>query len=174
MIQADLIIPPIIVGLLIILIFRVNAFMMETSVDTRLTNDVQMYAETAATILQEELRKISGSLSLENDTLRFDNTDHGRTRITRNQRNIEIIHENPLSADPDSLHPDTLIFPLNLTDLEFTFEPQGVYPPFFIRIRVVAESQPAHHVRFRSEDQTVRAFAERRLFMRNVAVDHYR
>jgi len=171
MVQADLIIPPIIVGLLIILIFRVNAFIMETSVDTRLNNDVQMYAETAATVLQEELRKISGNLSLESDTLRFDNTDHGRTRITRNQRSLEIIHENPLPADPDSLHPDTLIFPLHLIDLQFTFEPQNVSYPDFIRIRVETESHPGQHVRFRNEEQTVRAFAERRLLMRNVVVD---
>ena len=55
-VQIDLIVPPIIVGLLIILIFNVNSFILETSVDNRLTNDMQTFADVSVDVVQEEIR----------------------------------------------------------------------------------------------------------------------
>ena len=168
-IQLDLIIPPVIVGLVIILIFRVNSFIVETSIDNRLQNDMQLFAETAATVVQEEMRLIAGDLQISGDTLsysRVENGIQGTGIIARDQRNIQIIREMANAAA------DTVVIPANLSNLTFDLEfPEPSTNHAFIRIRVETESRPEHHARFRSDEQTVRAVAERRFFIRSMSLN---
>jgi len=171
MVQADLIIPPIIVGLLIIMVFRVNAFIMETSVDNRLNNDVQTFAEVAATVIQEELKNVSGNVNVDNnqEVLTFTNMNDITVSIRRDGRNIIITSHDAIEDEENEgeFLDDVVTIPANLSNLQFVYE---ISNPVFLRVRVETESQPEQHVRFRNEEQTVRAFAERRIFMRNVAL----
>ncbi len=183
-IQADIIIPPIIIALLIIMIFRVNVFIMESSADNRLNNDMQTLAETAATVLQEEIKVLFqiipniidneeegegsinaieeitiGNLTISN-TFQFINFNQVNVRITREERNIVI-------ERCDEGDCNTEMYALNLSDLQFIRDNTN---PNFVRLRVRTESQPEHHVHFRNNTQTVQGFDERNLFLRNLAL----
>lgn len=167
-VQLDLIVPPIIVGVLIILIFRLNAFMMESTTDARLVNDVQTQADVAIDIIQEELRGLdTGAIIMSQDTLQFSRFVDGPlansqdVMIVRDNSNrqLKIHFQDLLTGDPDST-----VYALNLFSIEFS-APAG----HILRARVVAESRTEQHVRFRNDDQTVRAVSERDFFLRQRA-----
>ncbi|MCC5942371.1 MAG: hypothetical protein JJU37_12600 [Balneolaceae bacterium] len=181
--QLDLIIPPVIVGLLIILIFRVNAFMMDSSVDTRLSNDVQMHADLIADIIQEELRGAANSdiLMSSPGTIQADSLDFVRSvvdvssgllplnvRIKRDERNLVIYRD----FDPIEQSSDNIVYGSQISSLEFRMatDRDNNIIPNVIHFRVVTESDPAHHVRFRDDDKVVRAVAEREIFLRHRAM----
>ena len=168
-VQIDLIVPPIIVGLLIIMIFRVNAFIMETSIDNRLNNDVQTFAEVSATVLQEEIRALNDFVDpLDHfvndraDSVKFTNVNCVLVSIFQDERNMIIAR-----YDHETASHDTTVYPLNLSSLEFTREPIGGPQYQFLRVKIETESRPEHHARFRNETQTVKAFEERRFLLRN-------
>lgn len=173
-IQIDLIIPPIIVGLLIIVIFRLNAFMMETSVDNRLNNDMQMFAEVASTIIQEEVKMIGKIVRPVNpdipDTVLVFVVENieDTVRVQRSGRNLEIIRK---SGIPPSI-PDTLIYPSSLSALEFDLERKpGDNPlkdPHYLNVKVQTESNPDHHASMKDLDKTVMGFSKSEFYLRNV------
>lgn len=165
--QIDLIIPPIIVGLLIILIFRVNAFMVETSIDNRLNNEVQEFADLTGSLIQEELRTLSAfnPNNLPDSTLTFVNLSGDSVVVSKNKRNLEIIRLNPITSIPD-----TTIYPSALKSIFFMAEPDSVLNPMFIRVQIETESRPESHARFRNNVKTVNAFSEKQIFLRNLAV----
>ena len=166
-VQIDLIVPPVIVGLLIILIFRMNSFMMESSADTRLINDVQSQADVAMDVIQEEIRGInSNAVTFSQDTMRYSKFSEESGTITsrdfmlvRDSENgqLKLHFQNLATANPD-----TLVYGINLSSLEFS-SPQS----HILRVRVETESDPAQHVRFRNDTQTVRAVSERDFFLRH-------
>jgi hypothetical protein len=165
-VQIDLIIPPVIIGLLIILIFRVNAFMVESSIDNRLNNDMQEFADLTGILIQEELRTLSSydSDTLPDTTLRFVNLAGDSVFVNKNNRNLEIVRVNP-----NTMASDTTMYPSHLQSLYFTAEPDSVINPHFIRIRIETESQSENHARFRNHVNTVKAFSEKQIFLRNLA-----
>lgn len=163
-VQLDLIIPPIIVGMLIIIIFRVNAFVMETSIDNRLNNDMQNFAEVTAVVIEDQLRSVNFIVGFDTSRVRYVNFDQDTITIQRNKKNLEVI-----SADLSGTV-DTLIYPSSMSDLHFKMEPDTVASPMFIRFKVETESNPEDHMQMRKEVTEVRGFAERRVFLRNVAV----
>jgi hypothetical protein len=170
-VQIDIVLPPIIVGLLIILIFRVNAFIVETSIDNRLNNDVQMFAEVSATILQEEVRSLTTFVDIDEhfgenqiaNSIKFFNHKCDLVTISRDGRNL-IIERQIQGSDEEEI----IVNSLNLSNLEFSREPLNNPPYRFLRVKIETESQPEHHARFRNETQTVRAFEERRFLLRNL------
>lgn len=193
-VQLDLVIPPIIVGMLIIIIFRVNAFMMDSSIDNRVYNDMQGFAETSAVVMDDLLR-IAKSV---NNPVDFEDTDicsnfykQDGSADTNCSDELEIITTNNfkvtiskdidtnsivvsrIEVDDDGNEVGTLnerVFPLNVSKLEFQFKPTE---PNFLRYKVETESDPAHHAQNTSsaEDQkTVKGFAERKIFLRNMAI----
>jgi len=166
-VQLDIILPPIIVGILIILIFRINAFMMESSADARLINDVQNKADTAINIIQEELRGLnSEGISISTDTLQFSrdaelngNLVSQDFMFVRDDSNGQLkIFFNDLATG----EPDSLVYGLNLRSIDFF-----ALSPQLLRVRVESESNPEHHVRFRNDQQTVRAVSERDFLLRH-------
>lgn len=167
-VQLDLIIPPVIVGLLVILIFRMNAFVLETSADNRLIGGVQTNADVAIDIIQEELRGLQGDLEISEDTLQFDKyimdaaTNPHPFMIVRDDNNQQLkVH----FQDVVTSVPDSIVYDFNLSSLDFT-----ITGPDILRVRVEAESRPDQHVRFRNDVETVRAVTERDIFLRNRAM----
>lgn len=191
MVQLDLILPPIIVGMLIIIIFRVNAFMMDSSIDNRIFNDMQNFAETASVIIDNELRTVDSIVN----TTDFEDADICEnfyrqdgsldtncssilTYITTNNYKVtiqEIDGDNTfkissIEVDESGNEVGTLveeIFPLYVSKLEFQYD---MFKPNFIRYKVETESDPDHHVQKESDLKTVKGFAERKLFLRNTAL----
>lgn len=166
MVQLDLIIPPVIVGLLIIMIFRVNAFMLETSVDTRLQTDVQMFADLAVDILQEETRTLNQIMEISGDStsIRFVNIARDTISIKQVERALEIVH-----TDFNTAAKDTTNYASNLSNIRFSLETNDELVTLFLRIKVETESAPGQQALFRKEKEPMKAFAEKRLYLRNIA-----
>lgn len=160
--------------------------MMDSSVDTRLNNDVQMHADVIADIIQEELRSVidlvnsdlftSAPNTVQADSLEFIRaiTDPvtGVTplniKVKRDERNLIIFRD----TDPIDENSDNVVYGSQISSLEFTMatNQSNDIIPNVIRFRVVTESDPAQHVRFRDDDKVVRAVAEREIFLRHRAM----
>lgn len=191
MVQLDLILPPIIVGMLIIIIFRVNAFMMDSSIDNRIFNDMQNFAETTAVVLDDKLRTakmVFNTTDFEDDDICENfrkqdgtldtNCSSVLTYITTNNYKVTIeeiddddtVKISSIEVDGDGNEIGTLdeiIYPLYVSKLEFQYKTSD---PNFIRYKIETESDPDHHVQNKSDQKTVKGFAERKLFLRNLAI----
>jgi hypothetical protein len=161
----DKLVPPIIVGLLIIMIFRLNAFMMESQVDNRLSNEMQTFSELAATIIQEELRSANSIVSITTNSVEYDNNEGVRVTMERIGDQLVITKTNQVTSEEIIIE-----HPTYLSSLEFVAEPSSV--PLdqirFLNVRLSAESNPLAHVNFNGEVQTSKAFSERQVYLRNV------
>ena len=167
-VQIDLIVPPIIVGLLIILIFNVNSFILETSVDNRLTNDMQTFADVSVDVVQEEIRGLRelnyGGIS--DSTFTFVNIQQDTVSIWADRGALKF-RKHGLTTSPA----DTAIYPGYLKSINFNLEPENVVNPNFLRVKITTESRPEHHARVSSkndENTVVRAFSEKQIYLRNL------
>lgn len=170
-VQIDLIIPPVIVGLLVILVFQLNSFIMETSRDNQLTNDMQTFSETASRVIQEELKMANQIVrpsdpSAPDSILRFVSVTTDTVTVQRSGRAIEIIRKS--SSSPSI--PDTILYDLSLSSLRFDLErkPAGEPIPYYLNVEIETESDPSHHAKVQGDIETVRAFAENEIYLRNV------
>lgn len=191
-VQLDLLLPPIIVGMLIIIIFQVNSFMMDSSIDNRIYNDMQNFAETAAVVLDDQLRTASsinnpddfedddicsnfhkqdGSADTNcSDELEFITTNSYKITIERDEDENNIVISS-IEVDSGGNEIGTLnevVYPLYISKLEFQHKTTS--SPDFIRYKIETESDPDHHVQNNSDQKTVKGFAERKLFLRNFAI----
>jgi len=188
-VQIDLIVPPIILGLLIILIFNVNAFILETSVDNRLTNDMQTFADVTVDIVQEELRGLTEFDFTESEAKGYEITDYvepedgevdnsgpkkyysGIIYTVRSQIGTEF--EVEMWSEEGILYikkgeNDPVVYPGYIEDLMFIVD--DTPSPRYVTVRVTTESRPEMHARFGNDENLVRAFAEKRIFLRNVGL----
>ena len=188
-VQIDLIVPPIILGLLIILIFNVNAFILETSVDNRLTNDMQTFADVTVDIVQEELRGLTEFDFTESEAKGYEITDYvepedgevdnsgpkkyysGIIYTVRSQIGTEF--EVEMWSEEGILYikkgeNDPVVYPGYIEDLMFIVD--DIPSPRYVTVRVTTESRPEMHARFGNDENLVRAFAEKRIFLRNVGL----
>lgn len=161
----DKLVPPIIVGLLIIMIFRLNGFMMESQVDNRLSNEMQTFSELASTIIQEEMKSANNIVSLSTNSIVYDTIDGVRVTMERVDGHLVIRKVNQIT-----LNEIVIEHPTYLSSLEFVGEPTGV--PLnqvrFINVKLTAESNPIAHVNFNGEVETAKSFSERQIYLRNV------
>ena len=167
-VQIDLIVPPIIVGLLIIAVIRLNAFIMETSIDNRLTNDMQMFADVATRLIQEEVKLAEDIIKPINpDTpdsiLTFLSTAGDSVFVQRSGVSLQIIKISGIVSD-------TLLYPLNLSSLEFDLvrKPAGEPTPYYLNFKIETESDPDHHATFNGDPESVRGFSESEIYLRNI------
>lgn len=165
-VQLDILIPPIILGLLITMILSINFFILETSVDNRLTNEVQMQSVVTLEVIEEEMRGLSSFAAEPNEALLFFTFTGDSVSIDRDNRRLRIIRKNMATQQTD-----TTIYGLNLSDLQFSAQPDTIAFTFatFLRVNVETHSRPDQHARFRDNETPVRAFAEKEFFLRNRA-----
>lgn len=170
-VQIDLIIPPVIVGLLIIIVFQLNSFIMETSIDNRLTNDMQTFAEVSSRVIQEELKMANQIITpadpaTPDSILKFVSVTTDTVTVQRTGRVMEVIRKSSVSPSV----PDTIFYDLNISSLRFDLErkPAGEPIPYYLNIEIETESNPDHHAKVRGEVETVRAFAENEIYLRNI------
>lgn len=191
-VQLDLLLPPIIVGMLIIIIFQVNSFMMDSSIDSRIYNDMQSFAETATVILDDQMRTVKsinnpddfedddicsyfkkqdGSADTNcSDELEFITTNNYKITIGRDEDENHIVMSSiEVDSDGNEIGSETeTIYSLYVSKLEFQHKTSS---PNFIRYKVETESDPDHHVQESTDNpKTVKGFAERKLFLRNLAI----
>ncbi|MDR9367063.1 MAG: hypothetical protein RI575_17140 [Balneolaceae bacterium] len=169
-IQIDLIIPPVIVGLLVVVVFQLNAFIMETSIDNQLNNDMQTFAELTSSLIQEEVRSAgdierpTGVLNADS-VLVFVNVAQDSVRIQRSGKNLAVIHYNSSISLAD-----TVIYPSSLSSLEFEMvrKPDTALSAYFLNTKVVTESDTEQHASIDGNSEEVRGFSENEIYLRNI------
>lgn len=164
-VRLDVVISFIIVGILTLLIFGVNRFVLENSTDTRLFNDMQMFADVSTDVFQEELKTAvtilqPSSAGSPSNVLRFVNLEGEEVEIQRDGTVVEMVK----SSAPS----DTIRYDLFLSGIEFDLDPDTLATPFYLTVTFQTESDPAQHVSFNDEVETAKAFAKRRYYLRNI------
>ena len=144
---------------------------METSVDNRLNNDMQMFADLTSRLIQEEVKMADqivepSNPAIADSILKFVSVTTDTITIQRSGNNLQIIRKS--SASPSI--PDTVLYPSSLLSLMFDLErkPAGEPIPYYLNVEIQTESDPTHHASMRDLDKTVRAFAENEIYLRNV------
>jgi hypothetical protein len=160
-VQLEIILPPVILGILTLLIFSVNAFIMESSVENRLNNDVQTFAVSTIDVLHEEFRTLRDVHlpGVSDSTFSFINADSD-TVFVRRDGNRMVIRYGRVNGNPEEVH-----FPGRITELRFNAQPGN-----FLRISVSSESDIRQHARRSDRTEPVRGFAERSIYLRNLDI----
>lgn len=157
----DLLIPPVIVGILILTILSLNTRMMESQIDARLTNEMQQYANAALSAIQEEVREVENVISVTDTTFSFITATRDTVRIFRNGRDMMIRSRNAAGGAAD-----TVVYPARLTSLRFNTVLLGPSGPTLLRVSAESESIGAEQLTNSPSRQ--RAFAQRDFFLRNI------
>lgn len=160
-IQFDLVIPPIIAGFIILALFSINRFMLSTSVDTRLSSEMQNFANISVDLLQNELRSLKSIEALTDSTIRFSTTERDTVEIYRQGRNLNIDHLTGAGAIID-----TEEYPVRIKSLTFTPKEMMGSVPKLLHFRVITESTPEQQVG--EDSDNIRAYAEKQIYLRNI------
>lgn len=169
--QPDLVVPPVVIAFLILMILGVNSLIMESSIDHRLTNDMQTRASLAVDLVQEEVRGLERLLQEPDSTLRFFTFTGDSVVISQRDKNLKIIRKERLSGIAD-----TVYYHLDLRDIRFAAYPDTVMYDYadFLKVNARTQSNPDHHARFNNTEQLVGAMAEKQLFLRHKAAKTHR
>ncbi|HET6528452.1 MAG TPA: hypothetical protein VFG39_06845 [Balneolaceae bacterium] len=165
-IRFDLIISSTIAGVIILMLFRVNTFMMETSVDNRLIHEMQNFADATALLIQNELRSLESIESLTDSTIRFATTEQDTIEIFKQGRDLIILRK-----DVATLMTETEEYAARLHSLSFTpkktnnEEALNIANAAIIHFRVVTETTPEQHVGGKGQ---IQAYAEKQIYLRNI------
>ncbi len=165
-VQMDIIIPPIILGVLILMIFAINAFILESSVDNRLQNEMQIHANMAVDVIQEEIRGLEVLLEEPDNSVVFRTFRGDSVAIERMDSDLRVIRRYGHMATTVI---DTTVHALYLKDLQFSPQPAGVNWSLahFITVSVRTESRSDDHVSFNEDQKVVGALSEKQIFFRN-------
>jgi hypothetical protein len=160
-VQLDLILPPIVLGILLMLIVSLNRMMMESQTGNRLYHEMQLFANTALLVLQEELRDVNEVVTINDSSLVYLTPNLDTVSIRRDHRDLLLIYNDAAGGLADTSRISARL--ANLTFNQFLLNGTG---PMMLRVRVETES---------SVDQEIggtlvryRAFAERDFYLRNL------
>lgn len=160
-VQLDLILPPIVVGILLLLVLSLNTRMMESQVDNRLQADMQTFANSAMDAMQERFRDIEEITAISDSTLSFRSITGDSVSVRRAGRNLLLL------TYPAGLSPaDTQEVAARISRVQFTTL-FGANTPPRLRVRVESRSLAAEEVADSPTRQL--GFAERDFYLRNLA-----
>ncbi len=159
-IQFDIVIPPIIAGVVIMLIFQVNSFMLSTSVDNRLGFEMQNFAEATADVIHTEVRllknfKLGGC---QNSSCEFLSTNGDSVAIFQDNNELIIRRKTPDAVITEQSYSS------RLDSLNFIRDGSGDMLTFLVITTSRAEQEVGP-----DDGQRVKGFAERIVFLRNIA-----
>lgn len=159
-IQLDLVLPPIIVGVLLMLILSMNRMMMESQTSNRLSYHMQTMANTTVQVLNEELRDLwtTDETALPDSALTYISIDRDTVSIYKLDTDMiirRVSFETGLA--------DSVIYGLFLSDLRFSWANQALG---ILRIRVEMESD--EDMELSGTPVRFRAFAEKDYYLRNL------
>jgi hypothetical protein len=153
----ELIIPPVILGMLTVMILNLNASVMSSSAENRLTYQLQERAKLTITLVESESRSLTDIISVTNSDFIFVTAQRDTVHIYRDNKNMVVAKT--LSDGTSS----TEEYPLKLSDLVFDWDLSSIA---FVEIRAVTESDPSESAGRNIE--TYNAVVERELFYQNL------
>lgn len=150
--QFDIVIPPIIAGIIILILFRLNSFMMHTSVDQRLGMQMQNFAEVIADLIEVRVREAA---SIQSETCklascRFTDVENNTVRIYQN--GSDLIIEDATGSQSHAARLDTIKF---------------LFDGTFLKFELTTQSRASEEVGA-DDGQRVKGFSTRRVFLRNI------
>ena len=157
----ELLLPPIVVGVLILMIVSLNHRMMESQVDARLTSEMQQYANAALSAIQEEVRSVQVLGTVSETEISFVSTANESVRIYRNGRDL-LVMKQPLPQGAAK----TTAYPARLSDIRFGIVEVDSSGPTLLRVYVESESTTGEKVA--SSPFRQRAYAQRDFYLRNI------
>lgn len=159
-VQLDLILPPIIIGMLMLMIVGINQMMMESQTGNRLNYEMQNYANSTLLMLQEEFRDVADVVAISDSSLTYLNNDADTIRVFRSDRELLLLRT-PVGGAVDTTRVRAFV-----ADIRFTLFLLAVDGPTMLRVRIETESSP--DMELGTATMRNRAFAERDFFMRNL------
>lgn len=151
--QFDIIIPPIIAGIIILILFRLNSFMMHTSVDQRLGIQMQNFAEVSADLIESRVKEAASGVQSETCQLascRFTDVENNTVRIYQN--GSDLIIEDSTGSQSHAARLDTIKF---------------LFDGTFLKFELTTQSRASEEVGA-DDGQRVKGFSTRRVFLRNI------
>lgn len=157
-ISFDLIIPPIIMGILMTMIISSNRMMMESSVENQVTYQLQSTANNGILVVQEEVRSLNEILVVSDSTLNFVETDFDTVMIVKQGEYLEV------SRTPVGGVPTTQSYYLKLDSIDFQVSSAGAMAPTFLSVTAITKSSPQQV----GSGTPHKAVASRDLYLRNL------
>ncbi len=159
-ILTDIVLPSIVVSIIISIIFGVNVLMMESSVETRVTQELQGFADLATLVIQEEVRDVHEIVTLNQSLFAFKNAVSDTVLIYRDDRNLVI------EKRDGSNSPTIVSHNVRMSELNFSTAMVIGSVPVRIRVDVFTESTPAEEVGNRTH--RLKAYSSTELYLRNL------
>ena len=159
-IQLDLILPPIIVGILIVLIIRVQTSMMDNQVESRLFYELQSKANSCLLVIQQEIRDVKSIIEVTDLMLNYVSVDSDTIQIYRSGQNLTIHRISGVDATVESIS-----HPLQLLNLEYSWS-----DPANGILRISVETASNEEDEVGTKTQRYRAFAEKEFFLKNLTL----
>ncbi len=156
----DFIVPNIIVGLLVLTIFGVHAVMIDSSVENRVTYDLQHFADTGAQVIHEYTRDLQNFENFDQESIVYTTTRGRVVRMGRVNRELIVTVEDPATGDSE-----TNSYALRLASLQFELLPVAGIDDALLRVRLQTESTPEMEAGERQH--RYRAYANRDIYLRN-------
>ncbi len=157
----DFIVPNVIVGLLILTIFGVHAMMIDSSVETRVTYDLQSFADTGVQVIQEHVRELRSIEAADNESIMYTTVNNEQVRIFRSGDELLVSTFNPATGESEDTQ-----YALRLADLQFSLMPVAGVDDALLRVQIQTESRPDMEVGERTH--RYRAYASRDIYLRNM------
>ncbi len=157
----DLILPPIIVGMLLLMIVSLTGRMSESQIDARLNGEMQQFANVALSALQEELRHVDEIESISESELRYQTIDGDLVSITHQGRDLLVSRKRPNVNIPEVMR-----LPARLTAVRFQMIQLQANGPNLLRVYV--ESESVANEKQTNSPSRQRSYAQRDFFLRNI------
>lgn len=156
----DIVFPSIIVGMLLSLILGIQFMMVESSVETRVTQDLQGFADIAVQVVNNEVRSLNQIVELTDSTLIYSNTQGHQVAIKRENTDLKVLKT--ANGDTVSINKHAL----RLENVSFETVTVTGLDDVILRVRVITTSTPSMEVGNRTHRH--RAFAHKDIYLRNL------
>ncbi len=165
-VSIDLIIPPVIFGILITMIVSVNVMMMESSIENGAIHRLQTSANNAVLVVQEETKYLKGVTSVGNGRLEFVEqlTEVSDTIYVQIYRDGEYLS---VSRTATGRPIATEQYYLKLDSLGFQYAVHAATSTPFLEVTVVTASSASEQT---NSDRQFKASAERSIYLKNLHI----
>lgn len=155
----DIALAIVIAGIVIAMLLNIQMGMLESNIENRMTQSLQGLANATVDLIQEDIKRLVSFDELTDSTIKFVNTDNEVVTIERSGRSIRILREFPDGSDPVERRENVFLQSLQFTPVNLPNAANAL-----LRIRVATEMNNEDT----QLDNTVRAFAQRDVLLRNL------
>ncbi|MDZ7693588.1 MAG: hypothetical protein U5K69_21130 [Balneolaceae bacterium] len=156
-ITIDIILPPIIVAMLTGMILTTSSMIIDSTVENRLTYELQNFANTSLEIIAYEVRGSQEVLNADGPDLHFIRFNQDTVHMYKSGRNLLVATDFAGTSVND-----TTSYPAKFGDLVFDLDPAGI----MLTVSVTTESRAEQEVGNNAE--RFKGFAVKDIYLRNL------